>query len=98
VAIEKIALDESGLLCVQPGKSRFPDYRFIWRSATSVRWDDESRALYALPIKEFSPTDYLLQIVPAVQSEYGVTLTIQKETNFVGMSEELIAALHAAHP
>ena len=79
VVIQRIAFDTDGRLRVYPSGG---DYSFIWRDASSVRWDDDDRSLYVLPVKDFTIADDFNQIVKAVRGEYGTRLVVDETTVF----------------
>lgn len=90
VLIDRLRLDEAGHIRVRPIEK---DDRHIDRSAMSVRRNLESRELYTLPIKDFSPREALRQILAAVQQEYGDRLVITDDTVFNDTLEKLTAEL-----
>lgn len=90
VLIDRLRLDDNGRIRVQPIAK---DYRHIYRSAMSVRWDLKSRELYTLPIKDFSPREELRQILAAVQQEYGDRLLTTRDSLFVDKPDKLTAEL-----
>jgi hypothetical protein len=81
VAISRIALDAAGKLRVY-SRATSPDYAFIWRDASSVRWDETDRSLYVLPVDGFTVIDELRQIVRAVEGEYRDSLFVDDSTAF----------------
>lgn len=81
VAISHIDLDVAGKLHVHPRPINV-GYTFIWRDASSVRWDESERILYVLSIRDFNVIDELRQILNAVKREYGDTLFCDKFTTF----------------
>lgn len=80
VIIRRIALDPGGRLRVYP--SGDGDYSYIWRDASSVRWDSEDHSLYVLPVKYFTLADDLNQIIKAVRGECGTQLVTDTTTVF----------------
>jgi hypothetical protein len=81
VAISRIALDATGKLRVYPRPPNVA-YPFIYRDASSVRWDETDRSLYVLPVDGFSVVDELRQIKKAVNGEYGECLVVDDSTVF----------------
>jgi hypothetical protein len=81
VSISRIALDAAGKLRVHPRPINV-DYAFIWRDASSVRWDEADRSLYVLPVDGFTIVDELQQILKAVNGEYRDSLLIDESTIF----------------
>jgi hypothetical protein len=81
VAISRMAFDAAGKLRVYPRPTNI-DYAYIWRDASSVRWDEIDRSLYVLPVGGFNVVDELRQIIKAVKGEYGDSLFIDGSTIF----------------
>ena len=80
VLIDRIFLDAGGRLRVRPRPPEAPNYAFIYRDASSVRWDAADRVLYMLPVEEFTPAQEFTRILSAVQREYGHPLVIDSST------------------
>ena len=81
VAISRVALDAAGKLRVYPRPPNV-DYAFIWRDASSVRWDESDRSLHVLPVDGFEVADEFGQILKAVNNEYGDRLIVDDATVF----------------
>jgi hypothetical protein len=75
-------MDTAGRLRVYPRLIGNKNYSFIWRDASSMRWDDVDRFLYVLPVDDFDAADELRQIVRAVKGEYGDYLFTDSSTEF----------------
>jgi hypothetical protein len=86
VAISRIALDAAGKLRVYPRPPNV-DYAFIWRDASSVRWDEADRSLCVLPVDGFALVDELRQIIKSVNGEYGDRLIVDDSTVFAVPTE-----------
>lgn len=86
VAISRIAQDATGRLRVYPWAEEV-DYAFIWRDASSVRWDESDRSLYVLPVEGFTLVDEMRQILRAVEGEYGDTLIVDPATIYAVSTE-----------
>lgn len=86
VPISRIAVDAIGRLRVYPRPTNV-DYEFIWRDASSVRWDATDRSLYVLPVDGFTIIDEFRQIRNAVKGEYGDSLVVDSSTNFAVPAE-----------
>jgi hypothetical protein len=91
VAIDRIALDSSGRLRVYP-RLAGAGYDYIYRDATSVRWDTSDRGLYVLPVDGFTPLDEFNQIISAVAREYRDSLVIE-ESSILDIPTELVEKL-----
>ena len=87
VNIDEITTGPDGCLMVKPALPADKDYRFIWRDASSVRWDARLRCLFVLDIEGFVELDYLRQIIVAVKNEYGDELTVCSGTAISGPPE-----------
>jgi hypothetical protein len=90
IAIEKIEVNDTGQLLVVPCIAPGEDYRFIYRDASFVRWNDKLRCLYTTPemgpygvIKQFT------QIISAVKDEYGDNLLITETTQLVNVPSNI---------
>jgi hypothetical protein len=86
VAISRIALDTAGSLRVYPRPASV-DYEWIWRDASSVRWDEADRSLYVLPVDGFTAVDEFRQIIKAVKGEYLDSLFVDESTDFAVRAE-----------
>jgi len=76
---------------VQPTKQpRFPDYAFVYRDASSIRWDSTDYELYCLPVDGFTLADEFAQIRSAVLNEYGDNLMLIANTVFLEMPDDII--------
>jgi hypothetical protein len=96
VTTKRIILDASGRLRVYPDLIPTANYDWIYRDASSVRWNDADRSLHVLPVDGFTPVDELNSIVSAVEREYGEHLVINAETIFDvprKLAERLVALL-----
>jgi hypothetical protein len=93
VTIEEVGIGPDSRLYVKASLAPSADYSFIWRDATSVRWDEKNRRLYVLPVKGFSPVDDYRQILAAVLGEYGDRLVLAQSTIFLDVPQELASEL-----
>jgi hypothetical protein len=93
VIIERVHLDPHRRLRVRPTFSRASGYSSIYRSASTVRWDDLCGELYVHDVPEFSTVDEFKQIIAAVAREYADRLALAPSTVYVDLPSELIAAL-----
>ena len=90
IAIERIEVNDSGQLLVVPGIAPDEDYRFIYRDASFVRWNDKLRCLYTAPeMGKSGVTKQFTQIVSAVKDEYGDTLLITETTQLVNLPSNI---------
>lgn len=86
--IKEIKIASNGRLQVVPSKH---DFSQIYRSAMEIHWDNAAHCLYAPEkMKDWSYLDWFKQILKAVNSEYGYVLSIDKETKWSNVPNELI--------
>lgn len=92
VLVERVAIDENGILSVKPKREIFD---MIYRAAMGVRWDSDSNYLYFN-----SPTgqkndivEFYNFILRAVSEEYGKTLQPDSKTIYENIDEETIAKI-----
>jgi hypothetical protein len=93
VIIERVRLDAYRRLRLRPTPSRASGYGYIYRDASSVRWDDLCGELYVHDVPEFSTVDEYKQIVAAVAREYGDQLILSPSTAYVDIPSDVKAAL-----
>jgi len=93
VAILKIEIDTKGLLRIYPASER---YDHIYRAAAGIEWDLREGFLHAEePVKWTYPV-YFGQIISAVASEYGATLTLEPTTEWLNVPADIRAAIEAS--
>lgn len=94
IPIAYVVLDEDGRMQVYPDvPADDPGYKYIYRDATGVRWDNRKRCLYGGIPRQFSHQDWFEAIRDAVEREYGDNLVLTKLTEWVNISDELRANL-----
>jgi hypothetical protein len=93
--VDSIRLDAEQLR-VRPANDSLGDYTAVYRDASSVRWDEQSREFYVLPSARLDTVGQFKQILGAVQREYGRILRITPETRFVNVTGNNAAALKQA--
>lgn len=86
--IEKIHVDPSGRLFVQPRIPAGEDFAFIYRAAMEVSWGPLSRSLFAPIPREWSQSQWFKQIVAAVDDEYGTRSYVTARTQWQDVSVE----------
>ena len=91
--ITEIRVDDAGQLCVVPETQTFP---FVYRAGMEVRWDELGRFLHSPPPREWPYVRWFQQIVAAVVSEYGCSLSITPQTRWNGVHASQQAAILAA--
>jgi len=95
IAIREISLDPATGLRNVPELPSSEDYDAIYRSAMSVRWDEDSRTLYMFPWAERTPLAAFQRIVNEVAEEYGDQLVLTADTIWRDISPEDQAAIRA---
>ncbi|MCL2796687.1 MAG: hypothetical protein FWD58_01340 [Firmicutes bacterium] len=90
--IEKIVLDERGILYIMPQKGSLEK---IYRSATGVRWDSATASLCSeRPIDNvWGVLQWYAQMLAAVRDEYGLLLKAYKDTIFENIGDGVQAAI-----
>ena len=91
--IAEVSIDDSGRLHVRPSRTQFPH---VWRAAMEVYWNESSTTLHSPPPRSWSYVDWYRQIVAAAKDEYGCTLVLTLETQWVNVPAELREAVLAA--
>ena len=89
IEIVEVSLNSGGKLFVVPKLPAESDYRFIYRTATGVRWLPAERALTPADMGTSSPQFWFNKIVHAVQDEYGVQLVVTDATKWTNIPESL---------
>jgi hypothetical protein len=97
VFIQQVSLGANGGLRLRPSPIGPSGYKDIWRAAMSVRWDERDAELYveyADGVPDLTLVEDFRLIVSAVASEHGDRSVLSPSTAFVGVSSEVVAALH----
>jgi hypothetical protein len=89
IEITKIEILKSGKLVVTPVENWNNLFQFIYRTATGVDWDEETKSFIAPSSKEWSYFDWYANIVTSVISELGVNLKTTQKTEWQNVPEEL---------
>jgi len=96
VVIQQVSLGANGGLRLRPSPIGPSGYKYIWRAAMSVRWDEDDAELYvayASGVPDITLVEDFRLIVSAVASEYGDRLVFSPSTVFAGVPSEVIALL-----
>jgi hypothetical protein len=93
VIIQQVGLCSSGRLRLRPTRSRPSGYNYIWRDASSVRWDDVTSELYVHVVSEFTLQDEFKLMIAAVAREYGDQLILSPATVYVDLPSDMVTAL-----
>ncbi len=94
--IKLIELDAKGHLQICPDVTSSGDFKFIYRDASGVKWNDANQALVAREPDRWEPNKLFGQIICAAINEYGIKLEIIETTKWSNISDELKAALTKA--
>lgn len=82
--IQRIWLDNSNILCIQPQARTF---EYIYRSAMNICWNESEHYLYHRISGSWSPVDWYRQISSAVENEYGCHLYLTERTIWDNIDE-----------
>lgn len=96
VWIRSIAIDDHGLLEVEPTLPPGQDLRFIYRSATGVTWNEKAGKLHPANGSSSDHVAWMRRIIEAVRSEYGIELVARDQTVWRNAPASLIDELKAA--
>ena len=96
VWIRWIAIDDQGLLQVEPMLSLGQDFRFIYRSANGVTWNEKTEKLHPISGSSSNHVAWMRRIIEAVRGEYGIELAARDETVWRSVPANLIDDLKAA--
>jgi Integron Cassette Protein Hfx_Cass5 len=96
VPIAEIAIAPTGELLVRPAADPASTFKYIWRAALCVNWDEARRCFITPPPREWSYAQWFGQILAAADSELGVILVLTPETTWQDVSEAQRRAMHEA--
>jgi hypothetical protein len=86
-AISKIEILESGEMFVVLASGGKSTYRYIYREAAEVYWDNERQGFKAPAPRKWSHADWYRHIVAVVASGLGLSLELSNTTNWVNVSD-----------
>jgi hypothetical protein len=89
IAVSKIRIDDAGRLHVIPASNPSKMFRFVYRAAMGVEWDEEEQGFYTPVPQELSYADWWSTVLAAVKSEMGVSLTLETSTVWENVSPSL---------
>ena len=95
IVVGRVWIDEHCRLCVRP-EDVTVDFRYIYRTASGVVWDEELRAVRSPAPREWSVTDWFLRILTDVRSEYGVEFALATSTEWFNVTESERASMEQA--
>jgi len=84
--IIKIEIDDAGKLHLKPERTKFT---LIYRTATEVHWNSESKTLYSLKPREWSYLDWYNHIVNVAKEEYNCEFILSDDTEWVNIPTDL---------
>ena len=87
VPIDEVEIDGAAGILVRPRIPANEHYEHIYRTASGVRWQQQTRALVVYEVKGMPPAWWFRQIVAAVESEYGQRLELRPDTRWTNVSE-----------
>jgi hypothetical protein len=93
VVIQRVRLDPHRRLRLRPTPSPPSGYKYLYRGASSVRWDGLCEELYVHDVPELSTVEEFARIVATVACEYGDQLILSPSTVYVDIPSETISAL-----
>ena len=91
--IKSIELDAKGHLEIYPDVAVSGDFKFIYRDASGITWNEASQALVANEPDRWEPNKLFGQIICSAINEYGIKLEIIETTKWSNISDELKVAL-----
>ena len=92
--IDEVGLDADQRVFVRPSSG---DFEYVYRAAMEVYWDRSSRRLsHPQAPRGWTPVRWFQQIVAAVADEYGVQLSLTKQTTWTAVPEDTRLAIEAA--
>ena len=89
IGVSRIRIDETGRLHVVPASNPDKMFRFIYRAAMEVDWDEDQQSFYTPAPRELSYADWYVKVLEAVRSEMGMLLSIDNTTVWDDISPAL---------
>ena len=89
IEIEDIQINEEGNLLVKPVENPSKMFRFVYRAAMEVDWNEDLECFSCPKPREWSYFDWYKQVISAVVSEMGILLKISNKTAWRNISNEL---------
>lgn len=83
-----ISIDDAGRLRVTPSENPNKIFRFVYRAALEVDWDEQLKDFFTPIPKEWSYADWFSQIRSAVKSEMGIHLRVVSATVWKNISDD----------
>ena len=87
--ISKIEILSTNELSITPATNSNEFFKFIYRAATDVIWNEKEQCFMSPIPKEWSHFDWYANIVDSVISEIGVNLVITPTTKWLNVSQNL---------
>ena len=90
VPIAAVELDDNGRVLVKPPPGSDDGYfRFIFRSATGVRWRSQDGSFHAVEARSLTSAAWFENIVSSVRGELGIDLRLNDETRWVSVPDSV---------
>lgn len=81
-----IKINKEGQMHIKPESSEF---HMIYRSASGVHWNNDSKTLYTAKPKDWSYFDWYKHIMAIAQGDNYCKLEITAETEWINISNDL---------
>ena len=82
VEINEVRISEDGKLFIKPTSNPSKVFKFVYRAAMEVYWDEDTQCFYTPKPREWTYLDWYKQVLAAVVSEMGVQLSITENTDW----------------
>ncbi len=80
--IQEIVVNDQNELLIKIIGNGKPMYQYVYREAAGVYWDENLKAFKSTPIKEWTVSEWFLQIKEIVKSGLGVELKIDNNVTW----------------
>ncbi len=91
--ILEISIDAKGRLLVKPEKEAFS---LIYRTASEIHWNADSKVLYTPKPREWSYADWYEHLIQTIE-ETGCVLTVSEYTKFVNVQKQIEYSIKQFH-
>ncbi|WP_316794089.1 hypothetical protein [Pedobacter frigoris] len=92
--ITEIGIDGDERLYVVPEKEQFS---MIWRSASEVHWNADLKCLYSPKPREWSYYQWYYHIIDVVRDEYGCKLSLDGDTKWINVPDQVRSQIYNDH-
>ncbi len=87
--ISKIEIDAGGRLLVYPQDGNIPLYEYVYRAAKGVYWNRDMQCLYMKEASDWTYGQIFENIMDAVKSELGISLSIEDESEWKNIADDI---------